>query len=161
MATNNTNTPLVPVVVTTEKVVRNVFQLTNANGQLYFAGDAFNSNKGSELYKLDANNNLVLAAEINKSFNGSSIGMITNVNGIIYFNADDGTRQGLYRIDPNTSLPVRLFDPIIFTGNTAFGIPANIVSIGNNDYFLANRGDRQLWKIDRISGIVYWITCEL
>ncbi len=152
MAPTN-NTPLVPIAVTTAKVITNIDQFININGTLYFEGDKYDG-KGSELYKLDINNTPVLAAEINKSLNGSQLEMITNVNGIIYFSAnDDGTKQGLYRIDPITGSPIRIYDPIIFTARTVFGVTANIVNIANNDYFLANRGDKQLWKIDRVSGV--------
>jgi ELWxxDGT repeat protein len=153
MAANTTNTPLVPVVVTTEKIMHNINQLINVDGTVYFEGDAYDG-KGSELYKLDANDKPVLVGQVNTSFNGSNIGMITNVKGIVYFNANDGTKQGLYRVDPKTGVPARLSDMIIFTANTQNGISANIVNIGDNDYFLANRGDKQLWKIDRISGVV-------
>ena len=158
--TTNTNTPLVPVVVTTGNVIHYPSQLTNVDGTVYFVGDVFDSvhEKGSELYKLDANGNPVLVGDINNSSNSSVVGMITNVNGIAYFAADDGTKQGLYRIDPNTALPARLGDMIIFTANTQHGISTNIVTLGNSDYFLANRGDRQLWKIDRSSGALSKVT---
>ncbi len=157
MAANTTNTPLVPVVVTTEKIMHNIDQLINVDGTVYFEGDAYDG-KGSELYKLDANDKPVLVGEINKSFNGSNVGMITNVKGIVYFNASDGTKQGLYRVDPKTGVPARLSDMIIFTANTQNGISANIVNLGDNDYFLANRGDKQLWRIDRASGVVAKVT---
>jgi ELWxxDGT repeat protein len=158
MADNTTNNaPLVPVVVTTEKIMHNMSQLINVDGTVYFVGDAYDG-KGGELYKLDANDKPVLVAEINKSSNSSIIGMITNVNGIVYFNADEGSKQGLYRIDPSTGAPVRLGDMIIFTANTQNGISANIVNLGDSDYFLANRGDEQLWKIDRSSGALSKVT---
>jgi Calx-beta domain/Domain of unknown function (DUF4114) len=153
MAANTTNTPLVPVVLTTEKIMHNIDQLINVDGTVYFEGDAYDG-KGSELYKLDANDKPVLVGEINKSFNGSNVGMITNVKGIVYFNASDGNKQGLYRVDPTTGVPARLGDMIIFTANTQNGISANIVNLGDSDYFLANRGDKQLWTTDRISGVL-------
>ncbi len=151
--TTNTNASLVPVVVTTSKIITNVDQLINVNGMLYFEGDEYKG-KGSELYKLDANNNPVLVAEIDKSFNGSIINSITNINGILYFGADDGTKQGLYRIDPTTNQPQRLSDKLFFAG---YDVSANIVTLGNSDYFLSDptsNSNGQLWKIDRTSGAV-------
>ncbi len=158
METNSTiaNSPLVPVTLTTKPTMNNIAQLTNIDGTVYFQGDAYDT-KGSELYKLDANDKPVLIGEINLR-GGSGVGMITNAKGIIYFVADDGTKFGLYRIDPQSGIPARLSDMIVFTGNTQNGISANIVSLGNNDYFLANRGDKQLWQIDRSSGIVSKVT---
>jgi ELWxxDGT repeat protein len=157
MAANTTNTPLVPVVVTTEKIMHNIDQLINVDGTVYFEGDAYDG-KGSELYKLDASDKPVLVGQVNTSSSGSNIGMITNVKGIVYFNANDGTKQGLYRVDPKTGVPARLGDMIIFTANTQNGISANIVNLGDSDYFLANRGDKQLWKADRISGVLTKVT---
>ncbi len=164
MAANNTNTPLVPVVLsqTLDKVIY-TSQLTNADGTIYFVGISSNG-VGESLYKLDPNNGQsVLVGDINKSSNGfsigdSGIGMITGVKGITYFTANDGTQYGLYRIDPKTGVPARLSDRIIFTGNTQQGVSANIVNLGDSDYFLANLGDKQLWKIDRASGAVTKVT---
>ena len=153
----NTTASLIPVVVTTEKIMHNMSQLINIDGTAYFVGDAYDG-KGSELYKLDANDKPVLVGEVDKSTNGSGIGMITNVKGIIYFAANDGVKQGLYRIDPSTGSPVRIGDLLTFTGNTQKGISANIVNVGDSDYFLANRGDEKLWKIDRISGALSKVT---
>lgn len=157
METNitNANSPLVPVVLTTGRVnlsnlnpIQNPGKLINVNGTVYFDGNG-------ELYKLDKNDQPVLVGEINTSSNGSTLGTFTNVKGIFYFIAyDNDIKPGLYRIDPATGLPSRIGNPIISTGGTQQGTSANIVNLGDSDYFLANKGDRQLWKIDRASGVV-------
>jgi hypothetical protein len=163
MAANTTTIPLVPIFVTGKSDFNyDQFssQFTNIDGTLYLVGVGKNSLKGSELYKLDANGIPTLVAEIDPSYKGSHISMITNVKGIIYFNASDSdsstapANYGLYRIDPVTSSPVRLGDNIITTSVQDDGVSANIVNIGNSDYFLANNGDKNLWKIDRSSGIL-------
>jgi Calx-beta domain/Domain of unknown function (DUF4114) len=160
METNptSTNAPLVPVAVTTQSVIRDLSELINIDGTIYFTGTANGENKGEELYKLDPNGKPVLVGEINTSPNSSDVGMITNVKGIVYFVADDGIKQGLYRLDPSTGIPTRLGDMIIFTVRAIKGVSANIVNIGNSDYFLANRLDNQLWKIDRSSGALEKVT---
>ncbi len=156
MATNttNTNAPLVPIVVTNGKVLHYPEQLTNVDGAVYFVGDGYKGN-GSELYKLDANNQPVFVGEIDTTPNGSKIGMITNVKGIVYFTASDGNKSGLYRIDPNTGAPVRLGDMIISSG--IGGPSGNIVNLAGSDYFIANNSN-ELWKIDRLSGALSKVT---
>jgi ELWxxDGT repeat protein len=74
----------------------------------------------------------------------------------VYFVGYDGTKQGLYRVDPGTGSPVRLGDMLIITSNG--GPSGNIVNIGGSDYFLANRGNKQLWKTDRVSGALSQVT---
>jgi ELWxxDGT repeat protein len=143
--TTNINSSLVPINVTKAKKL-NPSQLINVDGTVYFEGY-----DGSQwgLYKLDASDNPVLIGDP-KTYAHLGISMITNTNGTIYFIGADSKQQGLYRIEPSTGLPVRLGDMIINTGNG--GPSGNIVNLGNSDYFLANNGDKQLWKIDRSSG---------
>jgi Calx-beta domain/Domain of unknown function (DUF4114) len=150
METDITNSLLVPVALTTPKVIKNPSQLTNVNGSVYFVGTDPNSNKGEELYKLDASGQPVLVAEIDTSSRSSSIGSITDANGILYFTTT-GIPQGLYRIDPTTGVPVRLGDRIVNGVN-------RIVTLGDSDYFLANSGDYKLWRIERSSGALSKVT---
>jgi ELWxxDGT repeat protein len=143
METNITNAPLSPIVVITGQVVKNPSQLTNVEGTVYFQG-----NSGG-LYKLDASGQPLLLGDPT-TYGSLGLSMITNTKGIVYFVGYDGSKQGLYRVDPSTGAPVRLGDMLIITSNA--GPSGNIVNIGGSDYFLANRGNDQLWEIDRVSG---------
>jgi ELWxxDGT repeat protein len=151
MAANTTNTPLVPINLIAAKNLH-PSQLINVNGTVYFEG--YNGSIWG-LYKLDANDQPLLIGDP-KTYAQLGISMITNANGIVYFIGADSSKQGLYRLDPITGVPVRLGDMIINTGNG--GPSGNIVNLGNSDYFLANDGDKQLWKIDRASGALAKVT---
>jgi hypothetical protein len=149
----NPNAPLVPVNLTGVKTLAP--QLTNNfDGTVYFQDVA---PQGWGLYKLNANDQPVLIGD-SATYGKLGVYTITNTKGIVYFTGYDGNKQGLYRVDPSTGSPVRLGDMIISTGQHAFistiesNTAANIINLGDSDYFLANRGDKQLWKIDRASG---------
>ena len=162
MATNttNANSPLVPIALTNGKVESTNLnrigypgELANVDGTVYFVGS---QEKGAELYKFDTNGQPVAVGEINTTFtNGSQLGSFTNVKGILYFSASDGTKQGLYRIDPTTGLPARLADGIIRGG--VANASANIVNIGDSDYIVSVNGDN-LWQINRSSGALSKVT---
>ena len=131
--TTNANSSLVPIALTNGKVeptnlnrVGYPGELVNVDGTVYFQGS---QQKGAELYKFDTNDRPVLVGEINTTSNGSQLGTFTNVKGILYFAANDGTTAGFYRIDPTTGLPSRLGDAIISNGR--IDATANIVNISN------------------------------
>ena len=149
MEANTTNSPLVPINLTAATSRLITSQLTNVEGTVYFEG--YNSSF-SGLYKLDPSGQPILIGD--PAIYGS-ISMITNTKGIVYFIGNNST-QGLYRVDPLTGSPVRLGDMIINTGNG--GPSGNIVNIEGSDYFLANEGNKQLWKINRASGALDQVT---
>jgi ELWxxDGT repeat protein len=154
MATNpTTNSPLVPVNLTTAGSKLKSSQLTNVDGTVYFQGYDPSTTWG--LYKLDASGQPLLLGNPN-TYGKLGLSMITNAKGIVYFVGYDGTKQGLYRVDPGTGAPVRLGDMLIMTSNA--GPSGNIVNIAGSDYFIANRGNKQLWKIDRVSGALAQVT---
>jgi ELWxxDGT repeat protein len=153
METNITNSPLVPINLTTAGSKLKSSQLTNVDGTVYFQGYDPSTTWG--LYKLDASGQPLLFGNPN-TYGKLGLSMITNAKGIVYFVGYDGTKQGLYRVDPGTGAPVRLGDMLIMTSNA--GPSGNIVTIAGSDYFLANRGNKQLWKIDRVSGALAQVT---
>jgi hypothetical protein len=156
METNTNNLPLVPIALTNGKVeptnlnrIGYPGELINVGGTVYFEGNG-------ELYKFDINDKPVLVGEINITPNGSQLGLLTDVKGILYFTANDGViNSGLYRIDPTTSMISRLGDAIINSSGT--DDRGNIVNLGDSDYFIANNNN-EIWRINRSSGALSRVT---
>jgi ELWxxDGT repeat protein len=148
-----TSSPLVPINLTAAASKLRASQLINVDGTVYFQGYDPSTTWG--LYKLEASGQPLLLGNP-ATYGTLGLSTITNTKGIVYFVGYDGTKQGLYRVDPGSGSPVRLGDMLISTGNS--GPSGNIVNIGGSDYFLANSGNKQLWKIDRVSGALTQVT---
>ncbi|OKH52130.1 hypothetical protein NIES2101_15965 [Calothrix sp. HK-06] len=149
---------LVRDINTLYKAGSNPSNLTNVNGILYFtANDGIN---GTELWRIDGTGNAVLVRDINASYNsstftgnGSNPSNLTNVNGTLYFTADDGNiGRELWRID-GTGNPVLVRN--INTFLQAGSNPLNLTNFNGTLYFSAHDGNsRQLWRIDQMGNAV-------
>ena len=143
--------------------------LTSFNGSIYFGAD--DGVHGYELWRLDAaTGNPVLISDLNPGmgssnpfFYGGEAGnyyssyRLTNVNGTLYFLADDGTHGiELWQLDPATGTPTLITD---FAPDNASGggEEVRIWSLINNNgtlYFVAKEGTSgdDLWKLDAVTG---------
>jgi ELWxxDGT repeat protein len=132
-------------------------ELTYVNGTLYFSAN--DGVHGYELWKIDSSGNAVLVQDINPgnrlSYTNSSYPYeLTNVNGTLYFAADDGIHGGeLWKIDSSGS-PVLvkdfysgIYDPFA----NRFGSHLYyLTNINDTIYFGANDGvhNDQVWMSD-------------
>ncbi|MGF1676594.1 MAG: putative Ig domain-containing protein, partial [Rivularia sp. (in: cyanobacteria)] len=84
---------------------------------------------------------------LNSSLVGSNPSDITDVNGVIYFTADDG-RSGreLWKLQANGNPPIRVSD---INFGFASANPENLTVVNGTLYFTADNGKqgRELWKI--------------
>jgi len=125
--------------------------LTNVNGTLFFrANDGRN---GHELWKSDGTAaGTLLVKDINPNGNGISPfprGGFTNVNGTLYFNADDGTSgRELWKSDGTTAGTVMIKDIAPGAGSSFF-LP-EVTNVNGTLYFSADDGmnGEELWKSD-------------
>ncbi|BAS56519.1 hypothetical protein NIES2135_41680 [Leptolyngbya boryana NIES-2135] len=127
-------------------------KLTNVNGTLYFTAD--DGLNGRELWKVDPiTGQASMVANINPS--GSSLTTtatteLVNVNGTLYFTADDGTNgRELWKVDANGQAV--LVRDINTAGSSN---PASLTNVDGTLYFSANDGINglELWKVDPITG---------
>lgn len=90
----------------------------------------------------------VMVRDIYAGGNGSSPGELVNMNGKVFFTADDGLRgRELWRSDGTPAGTVMIKD--IYTGS-ASSAPKNLTVVGNVLYFTADDGlrGRELWRSD-------------
>ena len=116
---------------------------TNVGGRLFFAGsDA----AGSELWTSDGTTaGTVRVTDVNPGGGSSSPTQLTNVNGLLYFSADDGTNgRELWQSNGTPAGTQMVRD--IYPGATGSN-PAYLVGMNNKLYFAANDPDhgRELW----------------
>lgn len=113
---------------------------------LYFVGDI---GSGQELWKSDGTaDGTQLVKEIRAGSNGSAINSLTDVNGILYFVANNGGNgRELWKSDGTTSGTVLVKDIYPRTGNSN---PAYLTNVGGTLFFSANNGvdGFELWKSD-------------
>jgi ELWxxDGT repeat protein len=125
--------------------------LTNVNGTLFFTAD--DGAHGPELWKSDGTDaGTVLVADINPGSAGSNPGSTigskpTNVNGTLYFPADDGVHGvELWKSD-GTAAGTKLVKDI--SPGTIGSSPAYLTNVNGTLYFTANDGNGVgLWKSD-------------
>ena len=125
--------------------------LTNVSGTLFFsAAGGAESYSNKELWKSDGTSaGTILVKEIMPGgISGSNPAYFTNVNGVLFFSANDGaTVNGteLWKSDGTEAgtMLVKNINP-----GPASSLPVNLIAIGNNLFFTANNGTNgyELWK---------------
>ena len=130
--------------------------LTNVNGTLYFAAN--DNVNGGELWRINSSGvaemveDAVAGGGIRPGSSGSA-GSLTNVNGTLYFSANDGVNgPELWRI--NSLGLAQIVDDAVAGGGinpgTGSSNPSQLIAIGNNLYFVADDGfanGQELWVL--------------
>lgn len=112
--------------------------LTVVGTTLFFS--ATNGINGVELWKLEAGATTpTLVKDINLAGDSTPANLV-NFNGILYFRANDGSGNALWRSDGTTAGTFK-----VGTGITQ---PGNLTVVGNNLFFRAGTGGGELWKTD-------------
>jgi ELWxxDGT repeat protein len=133
--------------------------LTNVNGTLIFTAD--NGSSGWELWKSDGTaagtalvKDIFPGGSIDNyagySLNSSSPSNLTNVNGTLFFTANDGTHgYELWKSD-GTAAGTTLVKDIRLGSNQYYLPPAYLSDVNGTLFFTANDGThgRELWKSD-------------
>jgi ELWxxDGT repeat protein len=123
-------------------------RFVSVNGTLFFDGDGVG---GNELWKSDGTTaGTVLVKDIypgisNDVFNDSSPSRLTNVNGLLYFSAEDGVSgRELWQSDGTEAGTVMVQD---INPGSAASDPQDLVAMNNKLYFSADDGvhGRELW----------------
>ncbi|MEP7169516.1 MAG: ELWxxDGT repeat protein [Bacteroidota bacterium] len=143
------------------------FKMINVNGVLFF--NAYDGVNGNELWKSDGTNaGTVLIKDIKPGSGGSNPndwGELTNVNGEVFFGADDGsTGYEIWKSDGTTSGTVLVTD--IYPGFGMGSYPGNLVNFNGTLFFeaIAASGYDDLWTSDGTAAgtqIVYEINTGL
>jgi ELWxxDGT repeat protein len=112
----------------------NIENFTEVNGILFFTAN--NGTNGKELWKSDGTElGTVMVKDIhptgsNGAFNFIGTGLLTNVNGTLFFVANDGTGNHLWKSDGTTGGTVKV--------TTTFLNPSYLVNYNNTLYFSDN-----------------------
>jgi ELWxxDGT repeat protein len=126
----------------------------NVNNTLYFTAD--DGTHGKELWKTDGTEaGTVLVKDINPGLTGakdysylSELTDMTNINGTLYFIANDGTRgKELWKTDGTEAGTVLVKD---INPGSANGEVTGLTNVNGTLYFIANDGihGQELWKSD-------------
>jgi ELWxxDGT repeat protein len=142
--------------------------LTNVNGTLFFR--ATDGTNGFELWRINSVTGLVEMVEdavpgggINPGSASSYPSYLTNVNGMLYFSADDGTNgRELWRINSVTGLAEMVEDAVLGGGinpGSANSGPGNLTNVNGTLYFRADDGSNgsELWRINSVTGLAEMI----
>ncbi|MBD2254823.1 tandem-95 repeat protein [Nostoc parmelioides] len=126
------------------------YELTNIDGTLYFR---YNDGvSGDEVWKIDnATGKAVQVADINPG-SGSSFPLnFTNVNGTLYFIANNGNGYELWRIDDSNGNAIKITN---FNPNLEYSSPQSLTSANGTLYFIStyNYTYNKLWKVDTATG---------
>ena len=126
-------------------------ELTEVDGTLFFSAD--NGVLGTELWNTDGTaEGTVLVQDIDSAspgFFGSRPSELTNVGGILFFNADDGIHGiELWKSDGTSAGTVLVKD--IFALFALGSGPSDLTNFGGTLFFRADDGGlgRELWKSD-------------
>lgn len=130
-------------------------EITPVGNTVYFTAWTANGSVGShnrELWKTDGTpEGTSLVKDINAGDNSSDPRYLTNVNGSLFFSADDGVAgRELWKSDGTAAGTVRVKD--ILPGSSGSG-PANLTAVDGTVYFSASDGvsGDELWKSDGTS----------
>jgi ELWxxDGT repeat protein len=134
-----------------------VSNLTNVNGTLFFTADTYNDGEsGIELWKTDGtgvSTSTSLVKDINTlEHDGSSPAGLTNINGTLFFSANDGTNGiELWKSDGTATGTVMVKD-INDHGHDSSS-PSYLTNVNGTVYFSASDGTNgiELWKSDGTS----------
>src|SRR3989339_376275 len=126
-------------------------QLTNVNGTLFFWAN--NGINGIELWKSDGTEaGTVMVKDICagscSSFEQNYTPYFANVNGILYFSANDGINgKELWKSDGTETGTIMVMD---INPGSASALPSNFANVNNTLFFKANDGlnGYELWKSD-------------
>lgn len=133
--------------------------LTNVNGTLYFSEN--DTTNGQELWRIDAAGQAEMVEDVvpggglNPGPAGSNPGNLININGTLYFTADDGTNGvELWRI--NASGVGEMVEDAVLDGGISSGSgsssPKYLTDVDGTLYFAADDGRDgsvfELWRID-------------
>ena len=116
-------------------------QLTVSGLRLYFAAET--SGAGRELWSINTSNSPSMAADIRNGTNGSNPGALTDVNGVLYFSANNGSDG----FEPYSSLGSSVTPLGNINGGGSSSNPSDFMRIGNRVYFSATQSTtgRELW----------------
>ena len=128
--------------------------------ELFFRGRLSLSSGGEELWKTDGTMaGTMLVADINSGTGGSSPSMGAVIDGILYFDADDGIHGREWWKSDGTIAGTQLLADI--NPGTASGVPSNskIIGVGSQIFFRANDGTHgdELWSIDQATGVPHLV----
>jgi ELWxxDGT repeat protein len=120
-------------------------QLTAVGATLFFAA---NDGSGRELWKSDGTTaGTVMVKEIVPGGTGASVSVLTNVNGTLYFRANDRiTGEELWKSDGTAAGTVLVAD---INPGLADGTPDHLAAAGTQLFFDADNGlnGRELWRL--------------
>lgn len=132
--------------------LRNVGNIINFNGRVFFtainsATSLTNPNPTTELFTLNRGGVVSPIRQIGTSSILANARNFVNVNGTLYFTANDSTtstNQSVWRLDSR-------FSPVRVMGSSTYLNPSELVSFGGTLYFTAEQqtGERKLWRLDR------------
>ena len=123
--------------------------LTPADGLLYFSAPSGTSGSGdNELWRSDGTpEGTFRLKDIGPGTASSYPGGFTEINGLVYFSANDGNGSEPWRTDGTPEGTFRLADINPGTGSS---IPSQFLEYGGNVYFTVSRGypNYEIWRTD-------------
>ncbi len=129
-------------------------KLVDANGTIFFTiNDPFTN--GVELWKCDGTSlGTSMVKDINPGITSSNHGNLTNVNGTLFFTADDGTNSTeLWKSDGTDAGTTIVVDIV---AGVQSSLPASLTVVSSNLFFVANDGThgKGLWSISGLPSAI-------